>query len=135
MFEVKASLHMGHIASSLDSSFDVDTEGRVSARDERRLVRTAQLTRVIRGYSEALLAIPEALATNCGLPTLVTIADLRTIHETSDSADTGIDCRAGTLAPMTEGGVVELLEGKRAQIALATEAAISILRIDAIHTV
>jgi T-complex protein 1 subunit alpha len=91
-------------------------------------------------YAEALLTIPKVLAINAAVDSIDLIAALRTRHHvartTEDPAkkDTfrwfGLDLTKATVRNSVEAGVLEPMVSKLKALKFATEAAITILRID-----
>jgi len=83
----------------------------------------------IKTFAEALKAIPVALAHNAGLDVTKTVANLVVAHERR-RLGAGIDLETGKPVDMIKKGVVESLKVKSNAYRIATETAISILRID-----
>lgn len=83
----------------------------------------------IKTFAEALKAIPAALAHNAGLDVTKTVANLVVAHERG-RVSAGIDLETGKPVDMMKRGVVESLKVKSNAYRIATETAISILRID-----
>jgi len=91
-------------------------------------------------FAEALLVIPKTLAVNAAQDSTDLVARLRSFHAASQarSADGknaeykwfGLDLLSGTLRNNIQFGVVEPLMSKVKAIRFATEAAVTILRID-----
>ncbi|KAL0213188.1 hypothetical protein RCL1_002556 [Eukaryota sp. TZLM3-RCL] len=88
-------------------------------------------------FAEALLTIPKQLASNSALDTIELVARLRALHNESQTDETkkdqrfcGLDLRNGTIRNNFEAGVLEPALVKMKALQFATEAAISILRID-----
>eukprot|EP00163_Fabomonas_tropica_P030026 TRINITY_DN6649_c1_g1_i1.p1 TRINITY_DN6649_c1_g1~~TRINITY_DN6649_c1_g1_i1.p1 ORF type:complete len:399 (+),score=143.27 TRINITY_DN6649_c1_g1_i1:318-1514(+) len=88
-------------------------------------------------FAEALLVIPKTLAVNSALDATDLVAKLRAYHNTSQSDSTrsdlknsGLDLLNGKIVSMTETGVLEPAISKLKSLQFATEAAITILRID-----
>jgi len=91
----------------------------------------------IAAFAESLLVIPRTLATNAALDATDLIATLRVHHFTahSDKAQKnlsmyGLDLINGKIRNSLEAGVLEPAISKSKSIKFATEAAITILRID-----
>lgn len=84
----------------------------------------------IRAYSEALEAIPLALAENSGLPSIESVGEARKAQLEQNNPYIGIDCMHKGTSDMKDQGVIETLIGKIQQISLATQLACMILKID-----
>ncbi|KAI5180503.1 T-complex protein 1 subunit alpha [Nematocida sp. AWRm80] len=85
----------------------------------------------IQKYAEALLRIPKTLLANAALDVNDLLAKLLTEHENSNW-DTGLNLDNGTIRNNFKEGVIEPFNTKAKALRAATEAAISILRIDEI---
>ncbi|KAL3787322.1 hypothetical protein HJC23_009568 [Cyclotella cryptica] len=94
---------------------------------------------VIQEYADALLVIPKTLAVNAAKDASELVAKLRSVHakgqHSSDEADAelkfmGLDLIEGTIRNNLDAGVVEPAISKIKSLRFATEAAITILRID-----
>ncbi|KAE8906470.1 T-complex protein 1 subunit alpha [Phytophthora fragariae] len=88
-------------------------------------------------FADALLVIPKTLAVNAAKDASELVARLRAHHNTSQSDATksdlrfsGLDLLEGTVRNSLEAGVVEPAISKIKSLRFATEAAITILRID-----
>lgn len=92
-------------------------------------------------FADALLVVPKTLAINAALDAIECVSKLRVHHYTSQSADasdekkqafkyTGIDLLTGKVKNMAQAGVLEPMVSKVKSLKFATEAAITILRID-----
>jgi len=91
-------------------------------------------------YAEALLTIPKTLAQNAALDAIDLLANLRVRHHAAraNAMDQkkkeykwwGLDLTNNTTRNSLEGGVLEPLVSKLKSLKFATEAAITILRID-----
>ncbi|KAG7386768.1 Alpha subunit of chaperonin-containing T-complex [Phytophthora pseudosyringae] len=88
-------------------------------------------------FADALLVIPKTLAVNAAKDASELVARLRAHHNTSQSDDakrdlrfSGLDLLQGTVRDNLEAGVVEPAISKIKSLRFATEAAITILRID-----
>jgi len=88
-------------------------------------------------FADALLVIPKTLASNAAKDAVELSAKLRAIHhisQTDESKDSlkfrGLDLVNGTIRDNLEAGVLEPAMSKMKQLQFATEAAITILRID-----
>ncbi|EED88938.1 t-complex protein 1 alpha subunit chaperonin-like protein, partial [Thalassiosira pseudonana CCMP1335] len=94
---------------------------------------------VIQEYADALLVIPKTLAVNAAKDASELVAKLRSVHakgqHSSDDCDDGLkfmglDLVEGTIRDNLDAGVVEPAISKIKSLRFATEAAITILRID-----
>ena len=85
-------------------------------------------------FAESLLVIPKTLALNAALDATDLLAKLRVEHASADSFPekrwTGLDLVEGTLRNNLQAGVLEPRPSKLKSLQFATEAAITILRID-----
>eukprot|EP00741_Cyanophora_paradoxa_P021374 tig00021350_g20633.t1 len=88
-------------------------------------------------FAEALLVIPRTLAVNAAQDATELVAKLRAVHNSSQTdpskknlMHTGLDLHSGKLRENLAAGVIEPSMGKVKCIQFATEAAITILRID-----
>eukprot|EP01004_Peranema_trichophorum_P002736 NODE_1770_length_1816_cov_116.672770_g1500_i0.p1 GENE.NODE_1770_length_1816_cov_116.672770_g1500_i0~~NODE_1770_length_1816_cov_116.672770_g1500_i0.p1 ORF type:complete len:549 (+),score=122.28 NODE_1770_length_1816_cov_116.672770_g1500_i0:66-1712(+) len=91
-------------------------------------------------FAEALLVIPKQLSINAALDAVDLVAKLRVVHHQSQQTDKappqkglhlyGLDLVNGNIRNCVEAGVLEPAMSKIKSIQFATEAAISILRID-----
>lgn len=95
---------------------------------------TAMLGHVLRACADGLMEIPRTLAANTGLDPVTTCESLLLAHAAGKHSE-GIDCVAAHVCDLADSGIVEPLAGKHAQITLAAEAAMAIVRIDAVHYV
>ncbi|RNF10544.1 uncharacterized protein TraAM80_01469 [Trypanosoma rangeli] len=92
----------------------------------------------IAAFSEALLIIPKTLALNAALDATDLVARLRVVHNEQQAAGKsqgverffGLDLIEGSLRNNMEAGVLEPQPSKVKSLHFATEAAITILRID-----
>ena len=84
----------------------------------------------IEGFAAALEAIPRILATNAGLDPIDELLRVTAAQAESDSAWQGLDVNTGQTGDMRKASIVEPISVTRHAIAGATEAAISVLRID-----
>ena len=84
----------------------------------------------IEGFAAALETIPRILATNAGLDPIDELLRVTAAQAKTDSAWQGLDVNTGQTADMGKASIVEPLSVTRHAIAGATEAAISVLRID-----
>lgn len=91
----------------------------------------------IAAFADALLVIPKVLASNAAKDATELSAKLRAIHNIAQTDETkkhlqtrGLDLVNGTIRDNLEAGVLEPAMSKVKQLQFATEAAITILRID-----
>ncbi|KAF8285637.1 putative chaperonin alpha subunit [Trypanosoma cruzi] len=92
----------------------------------------------IAAFSEALLVIPKTLALNAAMDATELVARLRVLHNEQQAAGKsqgverffGLELIEGTLRNNVEAGVLEPQPSKIKSLHFATEAAITILRID-----
>ncbi|CAD26168.1 T COMPLEX PROTEIN 1 ALPHA SUBUNIT [Encephalitozoon cuniculi GB-M1] len=89
----------------------------------------------IHRYAESLLSIPKILSTNAGLDSNELVANLlssqsREMANSSGSKFLGIDVTSGKIQDNFEFGIIEPSVNKMKSLKAATEAAISILRIN-----
>jgi len=82
-------------------------------------------------YAEALEVVPRALAANAGQNAMDAVAALYKAHEAGD-AGMGVDIVNGGVCDMVEAGVLDLLTAKAQAMLLATDAAVTVLRVDQI---
>jgi T-complex protein 1 subunit alpha len=94
---------------------------------------------VIQEYADALLVIPKTLAVNAAKDASELVAKLRSVHAKGQHSDNtsddslkymGLDLVEGTIRDNLAAGVVEPAISKIKSLRFATEAAITILRID-----
>ncbi|KAF4673345.1 hypothetical protein FOL47_010696 [Perkinsus chesapeaki] len=84
----------------------------------------------ILAFAEALMVIPKTLALNAALPDVpALVAELRVAH-TRGNATAGLDLTKGEVTDAVSHGILEPMVSKLKSIKFATEAAITILRID-----
>ncbi len=84
----------------------------------------------IQAFADALEVIPKALADSAGMDPIDTLVQLRSKHKGSGGKSFGIDVFNNQIADMEKLGVIEPLKVKSQAISSATEATVSILRID-----
>ncbi|MCH2637118.1 MAG: hypothetical protein MKZ56_01950 [Candidatus Thalassarchaeum sp.] len=84
----------------------------------------------IEGFAAALESIPRILATNAGMDPLDELLRATAAQADADSDWQGLDVNTGNTTDMSEASITEPLSVTRHAIAGATEAAISVLRID-----
>ena len=83
----------------------------------------------VKGFAEALEAIPMTLTENAGLDPIDILSELRAGHEKGEKW-AGIEVHDGKVEDMAEAGVFEPLAVKKQIIKSATEASTMILKID-----
>jgi len=84
-------------------------------------------------FAQALLVIPRQLAVNAALDATELVAQLRAVHNSSNATNNhyqGLDLVNGTIRDNLAAGVVEPALSKIKSLRFATEAALTILRID-----
>ncbi len=84
----------------------------------------------IQAFADALEVIPKALADSAGMDPIDTLVQLRSKHKGSTGKVFGVDVYGNVIADMEKLGVIEPLKVKSQAITSATEATVSILRID-----
>jgi len=84
----------------------------------------------VRAFSEALEAVPLALAENSGLDAIATVADLKARQRREGNPRLGVDCLGRGTNDMKEQGVYETFLHKKQQYRLATQVVKMILKID-----
>lgn len=84
----------------------------------------------MRGFADALIAIPIALAENSGLESIDTVSTVRARQLAENNPRLGVDCLSKGTNDMREQHVVETLIGKRQQLLLATQLVKMVLKID-----
>merc|ERR1712002_1113030 len=75
----------------------------------------------MRAYSQALEAVPLALAENSGLSPIETLTSVRSMQVNQNNPHLGIDCFHTDQPDMKKQHVIETLMGKKQQISLATQ--------------
>jgi len=85
----------------------------------------------IKKYAEAFEVIPRTLAENSGLKATDVLSNLYASHQKGNIHD-GVDIENGTISNVAEKGIYDLLATKISAIRLATNAVVTILRIDQI---
>jgi len=115
------------------------SETALSVHLERLAVRTVETREqlALQEYAEALLVIPKTLAVNAAQDATELVAKLRAVHAQCQEQEallperhTGLDLIEGTVRENLTAGVVEPAISKIKSLRFATEAAITILRID-----
>ena len=81
-------------------------------------------------FADALEVIPKALAESAGMDPIDTLVQLRNKHKGSTGKIFGVDVYGNSISDMDKLGVIEPLKVKVQAITSATEATVSILRID-----
>ena len=84
----------------------------------------------IQAFADALEVIPKALADSAGMDPIDTLVQLRSKHKGASGKNFGVDVYSNVVADMDKLGVIEPLKVKSQAITSATEATVSILRID-----
>ena len=130
---VKRVLESGKVVpggGSVESALSVYLETYATTLESREQLAIAE-------FAEALLVIPKTLAVNAAKDATELVAKLRAYHHTAQTnpekaylADFGLDLVNGTVRNNIEAGVLEPSLSKVKIIQFATEAAITILRID-----
>jgi len=87
----------------------------------------------VRGFAEALEAVPLALAENSGCSPIETLAEVKSRQVKEGNSRLGIDCLNKGTNDMKEQNVIETLMAKKQQILLATQLVRMILKIDDIR--
>lgn len=87
----------------------------------------------VKAYAKSFEIVPHILAENAGLNSLDSIASLYTAHADSKTgAVQGLNVSAGGVVNVLETGVLDLLSTKEMGLKLATDVAVTILRVDKI---
>jgi len=84
----------------------------------------------VRAFSDALDAIPIALAENSGLPPIESLAEIKSRQVKENNPRLGIDCNSTGNNDMKDQGVYDSLIAKTQQFLLATQVVKMILKID-----
>ena len=84
----------------------------------------------IQAFADALEVIPKALADSAGMDPIDTLVQLRSKHKSTSGKNFGVDVYSNVVADMDKLGIIEPLKVKAQAITSATEATVSILRID-----
>merc|ERR1711871_375106 len=85
----------------------------------------------INKYAAALEIVPRTLAENAGQDATDVISRMYAEHQ-AGNVNTGVDVENGGVTDVAKTGVLDLLETKKMAIKLATEAAMTVLRVDQI---
>lgn len=104
-------------------------EAAVSVAVERASLERPSEQVAMQAFAEAMLVIPKTLAVNAALDASDVVADLRSQHA-QKVCHMGLDLEGGTVRDNLQAGVVEPAMSKIKALRFATEAAITILRID-----
>jgi len=84
----------------------------------------------IKRYGEAFEVVPRTLSENAGLKTIDIISSLYAAHQKDKNV--GIDVEEGDIKSAVDLGVFDLLQTKLQAIRLATDVAVTVLRVDQI---
>jgi len=85
----------------------------------------------IKKYGESLEVIPRTLAENAGHDAIKVISELYAAHtQKENGVNMGLDIESGEIVNSLKANVLDLLSTKATALKLATNAAITILRID-----
>lgn len=84
----------------------------------------------MRAFSEALDAIPMALAENSGLPPIETLAGIKSRQVNEKNTRLGVDCMQTGSNDMRDAFVIDPLIGKRQQLMLATQLCRMVLKVN-----
>ena len=130
---VKRVLESGKVVpggGAVESALNVHLESYATTLDSREQMAIAE-------FADALLVIPKTLAVNAAKDAIELVAKLRAYHhaamnstEKAHLANYGLDLVRGVTRDNVEAGVLEPMLAKIKIIQFATEAAITILRID-----
>lgn len=130
---VKRVLESGEIVpggGAVETALSVHLENYATSVGSREQLAIAE-------FADALLVIPKTLAVNAALDATDLIARLRAYHHKAQTEAahvekkySGLDLQKGTVRNSVEAGVLEPAMAKVKYLQLATEAAITILRID-----
>jgi T-complex protein 1 subunit epsilon len=88
----------------------------------------------MRAFSDALEAVPTALAENSGLSPIEVVTSLKNRIATESNPHLGVDCMGNGTNDMRTAGVFEGLHSKCQQLQLATQVTKMILKIDDVFT-
>eukprot|EP01050_Picozoa_sp_SAG11_P018251 SAG11_NODE_2728_length_3039_cov_2.015306_1_plen_485_part_00 len=84
----------------------------------------------VRGFADALMDVPLALAENSGLEPVTTVTAIQAQQVAESNPYLGVDCMAKGTNDMKAQKVFETLKGKQQQLLLATQVVKMILKID-----
>ena len=114
----------------VEAALSIHLEGLATSMSSREQLAVAE-------FANALLVIPRTLTINAAQDAIELVAKLRAFHHTSQTVEgksdlkyMGLDLTNGKIRDNLEAGVVEPAISKIKSLRFATEAAISILRID-----
>eukprot|EP00775_Hariotina_reticulata_P001144 gene1144-1485_t len=82
-------------------------------------------------YAEALEVVPRTIAENSGLPASEVLARLYAAHS-AGQINTGVDIESGAAKDLTAEGIMDLYATKWWAVKLATDAVITVLKVDQI---
>jgi len=85
----------------------------------------------LKKYAQALEAMPKQLIDNAGLKSTDILPRLYTAHEKGEK-NAGLNVDSGEIFNAAEAGIFDLFAGKKLAIRLATNAAITVLKVDQI---
>lgn len=85
----------------------------------------------IKKYGEAFEVIPRTLSENAGLKSIDILSGLYASHQKGNASD-GIDIEEGDIKNVLQLGILDHVGSKQSAIRLATDAAVTILRVDQI---
>lgn len=135
------------VKRTLESNYVVAGGGAVEAALSIHLENFAKMLGsreqlAIAQFAEALLVIPKTLAINAAKDSTDLVAKLKAVHHAAQNDDSkanfstfGLDLQAGTLRDNLAEGVIEPAMSKKKIIQFATEAALTIIRIDDLITI
>ncbi|CDF39760.1 unnamed protein product [Chondrus crispus] len=135
------------VKRTLESNYVVAGGGAVEAALSIHLENFAKMLGsreqlAIAQFAEALLVIPKTLAINAAKDSTDLVAKLKAVHHAAQNDDSkanfstfGLDLQAGTLRDNLAKGVIEPAMSKKKIIQFATEAALTIIRIDDLITI
>ncbi|CAK8672365.1 unnamed protein product [Clavelina lepadiformis] len=86
----------------------------------------------IKKYAQALEVVPRALAENAGLNPTEVVSKLYASHQGEDGTSNGVDIETGDVIDVAEAGILDLYLVKHWALRLATNAAVTVLRVDQI---
>eukprot|EP00808_Paulinella_micropora_P007164 g58458.t1 len=85
----------------------------------------------INAFAHALEIVPKVLAENAGFPSMDVISSLIAAHS-GHQTNAGVDIESGKVMDAEKAGVLDLFAAKQQALKLATDVAITILRVDQI---
>lgn len=86
----------------------------------------------IKAFGKAFEVVPHTLADNAGFNSLNTISNMYAAHEGEDAARQGFCIETGKIKDVAAAGILDLYAAKMMAIKLATDVAITVLRVDKI---